>query len=189
MSESEQIAEIQNAISEKRGWFIALGILLLVMGVISIASPLMATIVIKIFAGWMIIIAGIFEVVHAFSTRDWGGFFWNLIVGLLYVFVGGWLAFFPLTGIIALTVLLAVMFVGEGVMKLIMATGMDREDGRLWIVISGVAALIVGIMLFLGLPSTATWAIGLLIGINFIFSGWAFLAVSLFAKKADSSSA
>lgn len=184
MPNSDQIAEFQNVISQKRGWFIALGALLLLLGIISIASPLMATIVVKVFAGWLIIVAGIFEVIHAFSTRNWGGFFWNLLVGLLYVFVGGWLAFFPLTGIIALTVLLAVMFVGEGIMKLIMATGMEREDGRLWVVLSGIAALVVGLMLFFGLPSTATWAIGLLIGINFLFSGWAFLALSLFARKA-----
>jgi len=175
--------ELKQAVAEKSSWFIALGIALIILGTISIAFPLFMTIAAKIFLGWMILIGGIASVVHAFYARDWGGFFWSLLIGILYVIVGGWLAFFPLAGLIGLTVLIAVMFIGEGLVKAFIGFGLEKEDGRLWVIISGIAAIIVGIMLFSGMPSSAMWAIGTLVGINFLFSGWAFIMIATAAKS------
>jgi uncharacterized membrane protein HdeD (DUF308 family) len=174
---------LKQPVAEKGGWFIALGIALIILGIISIAFPLFMTITAKMFLGWMILIGGIASVVHAFYARDWSGFFWNLLIGILYVIVGGWLAFFPLAGLIGLTVLIAFMFIGEGLVKAFIGFGMEKEDGRLWVIISGIAAIVVGIMLFSGMPSTAMWAIGTLVGINFLFSGWAFIMIATAAKS------
>jgi len=127
-----QIGELSEAVRENRGWFIALGVLLIIIGIIAIAYPLSATVTLKIFIGWMILIGGIAQVAHAFSTRSWGGFFWDLLIGLLYVFIGAWLAFFPLTGIITLTVMLALMFALEGIMKLLLGFTLRPADGWLW---------------------------------------------------------
>ena len=170
---------------ENRNWFIALGILFIFLGIIAIGFPVLMTITAKIFLGWLFLIGGIFEIVHAFSTKDWKGFFWNLLIGILCLVVGVWLAFFPLAGIIGLTVLLALMFIGEGVMKAIMGFGLAADEGRFWVLISGIAALVVGILLLAGLPGTALWAIGLLVGINFLFSGASFLALASAAGKAS----
>ncbi len=181
---ASEVAEFSAAVAEKRGWFIALGVLLIILGVICIGSPLITTIAVKIFVGWMFLIGGIAQVIHAFSASDWGGFLWNLLIGALYVFVGGWLAFFPLTGIITLTILIAAMFVAEGLIKFVMGLNLRPEQGWFWMVFSGLAAFVLGLMLFFGLPGTAAWAIGLMVGINLLLSGWAFLMVSLFAEKA-----
>jgi uncharacterized membrane protein HdeD (DUF308 family) len=174
---------LKQEVAEKSGWFIALGVALIILGIISIAFPLFMTATAKMFLGWMILIGGIASVVHAFNSRDWGGFLWSLLIGLFYVFVGGWLAFFPLAGLIGLTVLIALMFIGEGLVKTFIGFGLEKEDGRLWVIISGIAAIVVGIMLFSELPSSALWAIGTLVGINFLFSGWAFIMIATAAKS------
>lgn len=176
------IAELSEAIREKKGWFIALGVLFIIVGIICIAYPLMATVTAKIFIGWMVLFGGIAQVIQAFSTKTWGGFIWNVLVGFLYLFVGAWLAFFPLAGIISLTLLLALMFIAEGVMKLILGFGIRPKDGWFWAILSGAVSLIVGVMLVANLPGTSVWAIGTLVGINFLFAGWSFIAMPMFAK-------
>jgi len=179
-----QISEMSEAVRENRGWFIALGVLLIVIGIISITYPLAATVTVKAFIGWMILIGGLAQVFHAFSTQSWGGFLWDLLVGLLYVFVGAWLAFFPLAGIVTLTVMLALMFIFEGIMKFVMGFRLRPADGWLWIILSGIVSIVVGSMLVSGLPGTAAWAVGLLVGINFLFAGWSFIAIPIMAKNA-----
>ena len=180
-----EIAAISAEVAEKRGWFIALGIVLVVLGVVSIGSPFLTTIAVKIVLGWLFLIAGIAQVVHAFSARDWKGFLGDLLIGVLYAGVGAWLAFFPLAGIIALTLLLAIMFIAEGVFKFGLGLQIRPLDGWFWVVVSGVVAIVVGGLIFMGLPSSATWAIGLLVGINLLMTGWSFLMMSLFARKAS----
>jgi len=101
-----QTRRVQAAISENRTWFITLGILLIILGVAAIAFPLLTTIAAKIALGWLFLIGGVVQIAHAFSTRQWSEFFFDLLVGLLYLIAGGWLALFPLTGIVTLTVLL-----------------------------------------------------------------------------------
>ena len=139
--------------------------------------------VVKVFLGWLFLIAGISQVGQAFFAEGLKGFFGDLIIGLLYVFVGGWLAFFPLTGIVGLTVLLAIMFVVEGIFKFIIGIQVRPIGGWIWMIISGVIAVAAGILIFSGLPSSATWAIGLLVGINILMSGIAFLMLALSAKN------
>lgn len=176
------MTDIQTVIKEKRGWFIALGIAMIILGLVAIAFPVMMTITAKIFLGWMFLIGGVVVIFHAFQTRDWKGFLWNLLIGVLYIIVGGWLAFFPLTGIFGLTILIAILFVVEGVMKTMMGFGLGPDEGRVWVIVSGIAAIVLGILLFADLPGSALWAIGLLVGINFLFSGFGFLTVAMAAR-------
>ena len=152
-----------------------LGILLIVLGVAAIAFPFVTTIAAKIFLGWLFLIGGIIQIVHAFSTRAWSEFFLDLLIGVLYVVAGGWLAFFPLTGIVTLTLLLALMFIIEGVLEAVIAFRMRPHAGWVWMLLSGIVAIAVGVLLIAKLPSSAAWAIGLLVGINLIMSGFAYL--------------
>lgn len=94
--------EFQAAIAENRTWFIILGVLLIMLGIATISFPLLTTIAAKIFLGWLFLIGGIVQIVHAFSTRRWSEFLLEVLVGVLYLIAGGWLAFFPLTGIVTL---------------------------------------------------------------------------------------
>ena len=104
-------------------------------------------------------------------------------MGILYVIVGIWLAFFPLSGIITLTLLLALTFILQGVVQAMMAFHMKPHEGWVWMLIAGIIAIVAGVMVIAGLPSTATWAIGLMVGITMISTGWAYLILALQAGK------
>ncbi|MGI9513118.1 MAG: HdeD family acid-resistance protein, partial [Anderseniella sp.] len=173
---SEQdLAKLNAALAENRGWFIALAVLLIIVGLAGIALPLMTTIAVKIFVGWLLLVSGIGQIIHAFSVKSWGGFFWNLLVGALYVLAGVWLAFFPLAGIVTLTVFLALTLIIEGGMKFALGFRVRPQAGWVWVIISGAMAAVLGLMLLAGLPGTAAWAIGLMVGINLLMSGVSFL--------------
>ena len=176
---AREFQAISVAIAENRGWFIALGVVLIILGVISIGAPHLTTVAAKIFIGWLFLIAGISLIVHAFLAQGWKAFLGELVIGLLYAVIGGWLAFFPLTGIIGLTVLLAATFIVDGVFKFSMGLQVKPEDGWIWLIFSGVIAIIAGLLIFLGLPSTANWALGLIVGLNLLMSGVAFLMVAI----------
>ncbi len=179
------IAAAEAAVVENRGWFIALGILMIVLGIVAIGAPLATTVVAKIFLGWLFLIAGIAQIIHAFYAQGWKGFLADLLMGLLYAFVGGWLAFFPLAGIIGLTVLLAAMFVVEGIFKFAIGLQVRPAEGWGWMIFSGIIAFLAGVLVFMGLPGSAAWAIGLIVGINILMTGIAFLMMALSAGKSS----
>ncbi|MCP4781303.1 MAG: HdeD family acid-resistance protein [Hyphomicrobium sp.] len=179
-----KLAQARQHIAEKWGWFLVLGIVLILVGIAAICFPLVSTIAAKIFLGWLFLIGGVFLIIHAFSAQGWGGVLWSLLIGVLYLIAGGYLAFFPLTGLLTLAILLAILFVAEGIMEIIMAFRVHPSDGRVWLLLSGIAALIVGVLIFLGLPSSAGWALGLLVGINLLFSGWSYVFMAMAGRKA-----
>jgi uncharacterized membrane protein HdeD (DUF308 family) len=177
--------ETRREIARHWGWFLALGILLVLTGVAAIAFPLLSTIAAKIAIGWIFLVAGVVEVFHAFYVKRWTGFFWNLLIGLLYIVAGGWLAFFPLTGIVTLTIVIAALFIAEGIMEFIMGFRMRPHEGWGWVVFSGLVAVAAGLLIALSLPESAVWALGLLAGINLLFSGWSFIYLALSGKRAS----
>jgi uncharacterized membrane protein HdeD (DUF308 family) len=170
-------------ISENRTWFFILGILLIVLGAVAIAFPFLTTIATKIFVGWLFLIGGIVQIVHAFSTKGWSEFLLNLLMGVLFLIAGAWLAFFPLTGIVTLTIFLAAMFAIQGIIEISMALRMRPDDGWVWMLFAGIVALAVGILIVMDLPSSAAWAIGLLVGINLLMTGVAYLFLPMAASR------
>ena len=178
------LAEAKRQIADNWGWFLALGILLILAGVAAIAFPLLSTIATKIALGWIFLVAGVVLVIHAFSIQGWRGFILGLLVGALYVIAGGWLAFFPFTGIITLTILLAALFLAEGVLEVMMAMRVRPHEGWGWLLISGLVAIAVGVMIAAELPTSAAWAIGLLTGINLLSSGVSFVVLALAGRRA-----
>ena len=131
------IAAARRAIAERWGWFLALGIILLLAGAAAIAFPLRSTIAAKVALGWIFLAGGAVLVVHAFSIKEWRGFLLGLLIGLLYLVAGGWLAFFPFTGIVTLTILLAALFLAEGILEVIMAVRVRPHEGWIWLLLSG----------------------------------------------------
>ena len=184
-----RLADTRRMITEKWGWFLALGIVLIVAGLAAIAFPLLGTIAVKIMLGWLFLIGGVMMIVHAFQAPGWQGFLWELLVGILYALVGAYLAFFPLTGLITLAILLSVMFIAEGIFEVIQAIRVRPHEGWGFLLLSGLAALAVGVMIALSLPSSAEWALGLLAGINLIFSGWSYVFLALAGRRAHETAA
>ena len=110
------------------------------------------------------------------------------MVGIIYFIGGLWLAFFPLAGIVSLTVFIAILFLIEGVLEIVMGIQMRPKLGWGWMLVSGIIAAFLGAMIVSGLPGTATWTIGTMVGVNLISSGAAFLAIAAGAKRATETS-
>ena len=177
------IATARAVIAERWGWFLALGVVLVLAGVAAIAFPLLSTIAAKIALGWIFLAGGAMLLIHAFSIKEWRGFLLELLIGVLYVVAGGWLAFFPFTGIITLTILLAALFLAEGVLEVIMAVRVRPHEGWAWLLLSGLVAVAVGLLIAYELPSSAAWAIGLLAGVNLLSTGVSFIVLALAARR------
>ena len=167
------------------GWFLALGIVFVLAGIAAIAFPLVSTIAAKVALGWIFLAGGVLMIIHSFSASGWRGFLLGLLIGVLYVVAGGWLAFFPFTGIVTLTILLAALFLAEGVLEAIMAFRVRPHEGWGWLLLSGLVAVAVGVMIAMELPSSATWAIGLLTGINLLMTGISFVMLALAGRRSQ----
>ena len=178
------IMEARRHLAQSWGWFLALGIILLLAGAAAIVFPWVFTIAAKIALGWIFLIGGVVLVLHALSTRGWAGFLWSLLIGLLYVVAGGWLAFFPFTGIITLTILLAALFLAEGALEVILALRVRPHEGWGWLLLSGLVAIAVGVLIAYELPGSAAWAIGLLVGVNLLSTGASFVVLALAGRRA-----
>ncbi|HET7157062.1 MAG TPA: HdeD family acid-resistance protein [Hyphomicrobiaceae bacterium] len=192
MTQQLSQTDIESAIEAARaqikqnwGWFLALGIVFVLAGLAAIAFPLLSTIATKIALGWIFLAGGVLMILHAFSASGWRGFLLGLLIGILYVVAGGWLAFFPFTGIITLTILLAALFLAEGVLEVIMAFRVRPHEGWAWLLLSGLVAVAVGVMIAMQLPSSAAWAIGLLTGINLLMTGASFIALALAGRRSQ----
>jgi len=159
------------------------GILFVVFGVFAILVPAVATLAIEMIIGWLLLISGAIQAVLSFQKKIGQGFFWSLASSLLSLAVGIMLLVNPFQGAIALTLLLAVFFVIEGIFEILMALEY-RSAGRWgWLLFSGITALILAVILFSGLPGTASWAMGLLLGINMLFFGFALISISSVLRK------
>jgi len=167
-------------------WFLIEGILLGVLGVAAIVIPVLASLAVTLVFGWIFLISGIMGLVTTFRSRGVPGFTWSLVSGLLGVIVGIVLLWWPLQGTLSLTAVLIAFLLVEGIATILYALEHRRGPSRRWewLLASGVIDVVLGVVLFAGLPGTALWALGLLIGINLLFGGWALIALALFARRA-----
>lgn len=165
------------------GWMLALGILFIVGGVFAFAAPFLAGIVVATVVGVVIAIAGIAQIIHAWRMQSWGGFVWQLVIGIVLLVGGISIYLDPVSGVITLTLLAAAMFVVKGIFQIILGFRLRPHDGWGWIVASGVIALIVGILIYIQWPMSAGYAIGTLAGISLAFTGWSYVAIALAARR------
>src|SRR6185312_3128616 len=179
---SEMPDALREAVSETRtkwGWFVALGILLLIFGGIALGNLFIATVASVYLVGTLMLVGGIVEIIHSFGVKTWGGFFWWLLSGLLYA-VAGFLAFYnPLLASAVLTFLLAVSLIASGLLRLWIGIRNRRERGWGWIVAGGVVSIIAGLIIASGWPVNSLWVLGLFLSIDLIFQGWTFIAFGL----------
>ena len=167
--------------------FLFEGILLVVLGFASIIVPPLASLAITIFLGWMFLISGIAGLVLTFWARQMPGFWWSLISAALAAGVGIVLLASPVRGTLTLTIVVGAYFLAEGVATIMYALEHRRElSGRWgWLLSAGVMDLLVAALIIAGLPGSAAWALGLLVGINLIFGGTSLIAMALAARQAQ----
>jgi uncharacterized membrane protein HdeD (DUF308 family) len=190
MTDRVRIEEVRRAAltSVHRHWklFLIEGILLVVLGVLAIVIPPIATLAVTIVFGWLLLFSGIIGLVTTFRMREAPGFWWSLFSAIIGTAAGLVLLLWPLTGVISLTLVLIVFFVIEGGVSIMYALDHKRElSGQWgWMLASGVVDLVLAAVILVGLPGTAAWALGLLVGINMVFGGSALVAMALHARQA-----
>jgi uncharacterized membrane protein HdeD (DUF308 family) len=176
---------VANSLHAHWRFFLAEGIILFVLGVLAIVVPPIATIAVEILIGWLLLVSGIVGLIATLRTRGAPGFGWSLVSALLGIVAGIVLLAWPLSGALSLTLILTVFLVLEGVVSILYALEHKRELSGRWatMLFSGIVDLILAGIIFAGLPGTAAWAIGLLVGINLVFGGSALIAMALHARN------
>jgi uncharacterized membrane protein HdeD (DUF308 family) len=163
--------------------FLVEGIVLVLLGLLAIVIPPLATLAVTILIGWLFLISGVVGLVTTFWAKGAPGFWWSLVSAIIAIIAGLFLLVDPLSGTVSLTLVLIVFFVIEGVASIMYGFEHRREASSRagWIIASGVIDLILAAIILSGLPGSAAWAIGLLVGINMVFGGTSLIAMALAA--------
>jgi uncharacterized membrane protein HdeD (DUF308 family) len=159
------------------------GVLLIVFGMFAVGAPFVAAVAVSIAVAWLIVLAGVVHLMLAFHAHRAGRFVWKLLVGLAYVFFGVYLILHPVLGVASLTLVLAVLFLIEGALNVILFFQMRSMRGAFWVLVDGIVTLLLGLMIYFQWPSSAVWAIGILVGVSMIISGLTRVMLSLSVRK------
>ena len=170
----------------RRHWvlFLAEGIVLVLLGLLALLAPVIASVAATVFFGWLLLLSGVIGLVTTFRARHAPGFWWSLLSAVIGIVAGILLLGWPLLGTLSLTAVLIAFLFAEGVVSIMYALEhRNALSGRWgWMLASGILDVGLGVLLFIGLPGTALWALGLLLGINMVFGGWALIFMALHAR-------
>ena len=172
-------------IGKKWGWLVGLGVLLAVLGTIAIGASVVVTLATMVFVGFLMLVGGILQTVHAIAMRAWSGFFIDLLAGVLYTVVGYAIVFHPGATAVALTLMIAILLILGGIFRILTAISVPYHN-RQWLFLHGVVNLLLGFTIFHDWPLSGLWVIGLFIGIDMIFNGWTLIMLGLAAKRLNS---
>jgi uncharacterized membrane protein HdeD (DUF308 family) len=168
------------------GWSIGLSVLMILAGLLAIASPMAAGIAIAVLVAWLLIFSGCFHLVFSWSTRTTGGFLWELLVGILYIGIGVYLLVHPVAGLASLTFALALYLFLEAILEFVLGFTLRPRPGSGWLLLDGIITLILAVMIWRAWPSSSAWAVGILVGVSMLFSGTSRLMLSLAARSVTS---
>jgi uncharacterized membrane protein HdeD (DUF308 family) len=178
-----------NLVRQASTWSIVWGVLLIIFGMLAIGSPFLAAIAVTGFIAWLIVLAGVVHLILAFHAHGAGSLIWKLLVGLAYLFFGGYLIVHPVLGVASLTLVLASLFLIEGVLNIVLFFKMRSVGGSSWVLLDGIITLLLGLMIYMQWPSSSAWAIGTLVGVSMIISGVTRVMLSLAVRKAVTATA
>jgi uncharacterized membrane protein HdeD (DUF308 family) len=183
MALASAVMPVPDEVRGKWGWFVALGILMIVAGFIALMSVFLATIVSVLIVGWMMIITGVLEIIHGFQIKRWGRFFLEVAIGVLYV-VGGFFAVMnPLLASTVLTLFLGILLIAAGVFRVVMAMQMRSGSYWGWIALSGVITLLLGALIVFRRPVSSLYVLGIFLGADLIIAGVSWLTAGLFFRR------
>jgi uncharacterized membrane protein HdeD (DUF308 family) len=166
----------------RRHWvlFLIQGVIMIVLGVVAIGEPMVASFAVALFAGWLFLFSGIVGLAGVFTARHVPGFWWGLASALLGIVIGVYLIWRPLAGVVTLTLAVAIYFGAQGLCQIISAIAqrsMLRSWG--WVVFGGLVNIVLSALIISGLPGTAEWTLGLLFGINLLMWGFSLVMTAL----------
>jgi uncharacterized membrane protein HdeD (DUF308 family) len=164
-------------------WFLVLGVVLLLLGIAALAASALTTLISVLFLGWLLVIGGGVQTVHVFWAHEWGGVFAHLVAGVLSLVVGLLFLTRPTLAELALTLLVAVLFVVGGLVRLNVAL-LGRFPAWGWVVYDGVLSVLLGLVIWIAWPESAVWVIGMLVGIDLLIKGWSCVMIALALRTA-----
>ncbi|HEX7158902.1 MAG TPA: HdeD family acid-resistance protein [Edaphobacter sp.] len=164
-------------------WSIALSILLIVVGFLALVHPGVSGLGMTLFVGWLLIISGITHFVYAFKVHTAGRVLWEILLAIVYVVAGIYLIWHPLDGLVTLTLALVFYLFFEGIFELSLAFQLRPHPGWGWTLFDGIITILLGFLIWRHWPSSSVWAIGTLVGISMLFSGFSRLMLSMAAKR------
>ena len=189
MTLPQDIADLQSkmsaAVHEHWKAFLIEGIVLAVLGLAAMVAPLIASLAFTIFLGWMFLISGAAGLAMTFWARQMPGFWWSLISAVLAIGAGIILLTRPVQGTLTLTIVVGAYFLAEGVATIMYALEHRRElsERWSWLLVSGLMDILIAGIIISGLPGSALWAVGLLVGINMVFGGATLIGMALAARN------
>jgi uncharacterized membrane protein HdeD (DUF308 family) len=188
-SSNPTLSDMQRAVKDTvhLHWqiFLAQGVIMVILGVLAVIWPQISTIAVDVYVGWLFLLSGVVGLAMMFLAQNVPAFLWSLLTAALSLFVGILLLWHPTEGAVSLTLVLIALFIVEGIFQ-IAASLSYREvfpDSWGWMLASGIADLILAALIIKGWPSTATWALGLIVGINLITSGLAITMVAFAGRS------
>lgn len=190
MTQPNDLEKLQSKMSAavKAHWkaFLFEGILLVILGLAAMIVPSMASLAVTIFLGWMFLVSGIGGLIVTYWARNMPGFWWSLISAALAVLAGGILLARPMQAVLTLTIVVGAYFLAEGVTTIMYALEHRRElTGRWsWMLVAGLMDIVIAFIVIAGLPGSAEWVLGLLVGINLLFGGATLIGMALAARNA-----
>lgn len=169
----------------QRGLLITIGIVTILAGIAAIMVPRMATLAIELLIGVVLVVDGILQGIHAFQLRARKESWWRGLGAILAFAIGLILLIFPLQGVLTLTLLIGIFFLLSGGFKIMLGFQVRSWSGWGWILASGILSVFLGLLVFLLLPEGARWIIGVLVGVDLIFSGWWLIALAGMSRKGE----
>jgi uncharacterized membrane protein HdeD (DUF308 family) len=163
-------------------WYLLFGIALVILGALAVVFSYTSTIFSVMYIGGFLVVTGIIEAVQSFKLRLWSRFFLHAILGILYTVAGVFLLMNPAFNAINLTLLLAIFFVISGIFKIVFGLS-SKVPHQGWVIFNGVMTILLGLLLWQQWPLSGYWAIGLFVGIDMLFTGWAWIALAMTAKS------
>jgi uncharacterized membrane protein HdeD (DUF308 family) len=176
-----------NIVRQASNASIVWGILLVVFGMVAIGAPFLAAVAVNIAVAWLIVLAGVVHIMLGVRAHGAGSMIWKLLVGLAYLGFGVYLILHPVLGVVSLTLVLASLFLIEGILDIVLFFNMRPLGGSTWVLVDGIVTLLLGLMIYMQWPSSAAWAIGTLVGVSMIVSGVTRVMLSLAVRRATGS--
>jgi uncharacterized membrane protein HdeD (DUF308 family) len=164
-------------------WSIVLSVLIMTAGLLAIALPLIAGIAVTLIVAWMLIFTGVLHIAFAFRAEHARMAVWQVLLGLVYGFIGVYILMHPVAGLAGLTFAIAVYLFAEAVLELALAIQLRPAPGTGWLIFDSIITFILAVMIFYTWPSSAAWVVGALVGISMLFSGMTRLMLTLAARR------
>ena len=174
------------ALGQRWGWLLALGIVQIIAGWIAIAIPVVASFAAVAIFSAVLLVTAMFQLIHAFRVRAWPRSAWYGLGGVFYAIAGLLVAINPISGALTLAVIIAILFIADGVLRVAFGTSVRPISGWGWLVAAGLCSIVVGVFLLIGWPATALWVTGLLLGVNLVFTGSMNVVLALASRTSTS---